>query len=227
MEQFGFTAINPLLVPRRFFWNSMTSKCSGLISGTTIGTSGVQRCALLLETTGVSVFAYASSIALISSFDISTAENTKSTVDATCSTSFTFITTSFFTASGIGVSIFQRPPTASSYVFPALLGLAARVTTSNHGWFSSREINLCPTIPVAPKIPTLNFCSIGFISLFFCGVHLCVSCHTIPIFSKLQLFFQFSCKYFLFCSMTACIASAPGAPIVLRRSTQFFMLMAS
>ena len=23
---------------------------------------------------------------------------------------------------------------------------------------------------------------------------------------KLQLFFQFSCKYFLFCSMTACIA---------------------
>ena len=62
-----------------------------MISGTTIGTSGVQRCALLLETTGVSVFAYASSIALISSFDISTAENIKSTVDATCSTSFTFI----------------------------------------------------------------------------------------------------------------------------------------
>ena len=62
-----------------------------------------------------------------------TALNTKSTVDATCSTSFTFITTSFFTASGIGVSIFQRPPTASSYVFPAERGLAANVVTSNHG----------------------------------------------------------------------------------------------
>ena len=38
----------------------------------------------------------------------------------------------------------------------ALLGLAATVTTSNHGWFSNSEINLCPTIPVAPKIPTFN-----------------------------------------------------------------------
>ena len=149
--------MNPRVVPRRFFWSGITSKCSALISGTTIGTSGVQRCALLLDTTGVSVFAYASSIALISSLLISTALNTKSTVDATCSTSFTLSTTSFFTASGIGVSIFQRSPTASSYVLPAERGLAATVTTSNHGWFSSREINLCPTIPVAPRIPTFNF----------------------------------------------------------------------
>ena len=165
MEQFGFTATKPLLVPRRFFWNSITLKCSGLISGTTIGTSGVQRCALLLETTGVSVFAYASSIARISSFVISTALNTKSTSNATFSISFTFITAIFFTHSGIGVCIFQRPPTASSYVFPAERGLAATVTTSNHGWSSSREINLWPTIPVAPKIPTFNFCSIFFLLL--------------------------------------------------------------
>ncbi len=61
-----------------FFLILMTSKCSGLISGTTIGTSGVQRCALLLDTTGVSVFAYASSIFDLS-FVISTALNTKST----------------------------------------------------------------------------------------------------------------------------------------------------
>ena len=133
MEQFGLTAINPRVVPRRFFCDSITSKCSGLISGTTIGTSGVHLWALLLETTGVSVFAYSSSIFLISSFDISTAENTKSTVAATFSTSFTFITIRFLTPSGIGVSIFHLPPTASSYVFPALLGLAATVTTSNHG----------------------------------------------------------------------------------------------
>ena len=57
MEQFGFTATKPFFVPRRFFCASITSKCSGLISGTTIGTSGVHLCALLLETTGVSVFA--------------------------------------------------------------------------------------------------------------------------------------------------------------------------
>ena len=40
--------------------------------------------------------------------------NTKSTLAATFSTSLTFMTTSFLTASGIGVVIFQRPPTASS-----------------------------------------------------------------------------------------------------------------
>ncbi len=133
MEQLGFTATNPRSVPRRFFWKSMTFICSGLISGTTIGTSGVHLWALLLETTGVSVLAYASSMALISSLDISTALNTKSTLEATASTSFTFITTRSFTASGMGVSIFQRPPTASSYRFPAERGLAAIVVTSNQG----------------------------------------------------------------------------------------------
>ena len=34
MEQFGFTATKPFLVPRRFFWNSITFMWSGLISGT-------------------------------------------------------------------------------------------------------------------------------------------------------------------------------------------------
>ena len=92
----------------------MTAICSGLISGTIMGTSGVHLWALLLDTTGVSVFAYASSIFLISSLDISTALNTKSTLEATASTSFTFMTVSFFTASGMGVSIFHLPATASS-----------------------------------------------------------------------------------------------------------------
>ena len=113
----------------------------------------------MFETTGVSVFAYSSSIALISSFDISTALKTKSTVEATASTSFTSITSMFLTASGIGVVIFHLPPTASSYVLPALLALAAIVTTSNQGWFSRRDMNLWPTIPVPPKMPTLNFFS--------------------------------------------------------------------
>ena len=57
IEQFGFTATKPLFVPRRSFWYLITSMCCGLISGTTIGTSGVHLWALLFETTGVSVFA--------------------------------------------------------------------------------------------------------------------------------------------------------------------------
>jgi len=151
--------MKPLVVPRRFFCDSITSKCSGFNSGTTIGTSGVHLWALLLDTTGVSVFAYSSSIFLISSLLISTALNTKSTLEATSSTLLTSSTIMFLTASGIGVVIFQRPPMASSYFLPALLGLAAIATTSNQGWFSSKEINLCPTIPVPPRIPTFNFLS--------------------------------------------------------------------
>ena len=149
--------MKPRFVPRRFFWASMISKCSQLISGITMGTSGVQRCALLLETTGVSDFAYRSSIARISSLDMFTAENTKSTSAAIESTSSMLRTTMFFTFSGIGVSIFHFPPTASSYVFPALRLLAARTQISYQGCSESSVIKRCPTIPVAPRIPTLNF----------------------------------------------------------------------
>ena len=46
-----------------------------------------------------------------------------------------------------------------------VIELAAIVVTSNHGWFSKREINLCPTIPVPPRIPTLSFSLITLISL--------------------------------------------------------------
>ncbi len=146
-------------MPRRFFWLLITSRCCGLSSGTTIGTSDVHLWALLLETTGVSVLAYSSSILLISSLDISTALKTKSTSEATLFTSLTSFTIMSFTVSGIGDAIFQRPPIASSYLFPALRGLAAIATTSNQGCFSNNEINLCPTIPVPPRIPALNFLS--------------------------------------------------------------------
>ena len=103
---------------------------------------------------------------MISSLLISTALNTKSTVEAISSTSLTFLSVRSATLAGIGVSIFHLPSTASLYFFPALRGDAATVTTSNQGWFSRRAINLCPTIPVAPRIPTLNF-SIAFSSFIF------------------------------------------------------------
>ena len=81
-----------------------------------MGTSGVQRCALLLETTGVSVFRVGFLDGLrISSLVISTALNTKSTAGGhLLHLVYIHATISFFTASGMGVSIFQRPPTASS-----------------------------------------------------------------------------------------------------------------
>ena len=47
-------------------------------------------------------------------FGMFTAENTKSTSLTTSSTSATFLTTMCLTNSGIGVSIFQRLPMASS-----------------------------------------------------------------------------------------------------------------
>lgn len=115
LHQLGLTAINPLVVPSLFFWASITLVCSGLTSGRIIGTSGVQRLALLLDTTGTSAFAYLSSNAFISSLGILTAQNTKSTFDTISSKSLSISYTDIFlTNSGIGVCIFQRPSTASS-----------------------------------------------------------------------------------------------------------------
>ena len=114
MEQLLLTAMKPRVVPRRFFCAGMISRCSGFISGMTIGTSGVQRLALLLETTGVSLLAYSSSSASISSFFMSTAEKTKSTSPATEATSEASLMTILFAHSGIGTSSAQRLETASS-----------------------------------------------------------------------------------------------------------------
>ena len=88
---------------------------SALISGTTMGTSSVQRLALLLETTGHSSLAYFSSRALISSFFISTAQKTKSTCPASFSASASASRiTSPLAISGMGVVMAQRLLTASS-----------------------------------------------------------------------------------------------------------------
>lgn len=48
--------MKPRLVPSRFLCAGMTSRCSALISGITMGTSGVKRLAELLDTTGISRF---------------------------------------------------------------------------------------------------------------------------------------------------------------------------
>src|SRR3569623_3529515 len=125
--------MKPRLVPSRLRCASITATWCELISGTIIGTSGVQRCAELFETSGVSARAYASSSFAVSSFAMSTAQNTKSTWLAIEATSDALPTGSFAVAFGTGVGIVQRPVTASPYDLPAELGLAATVVTSNHG----------------------------------------------------------------------------------------------
>src|SRR6266536_5278730 len=58
--------------------------------------------------------------------------------------------------SGSGDSAGHRPPTASTYSFPAEFADAATVTISNHGCSLSNRTNRWPTIPVAPKTATFN-----------------------------------------------------------------------
>jgi hypothetical protein len=66
----------------------------------------------------------------------------------------------------MGVSSAQRAPTASSYVFPALRGLAAITASSNHGCFSMRETKRCPTMPVPPMTPALNLLMMTSLSAY-------------------------------------------------------------
>ena len=80
-----------------------------------MGTSSVQRWAELLDTTGHSALAYRSSRVRISSFFMSTAQKTKSTMPAIFSTSSSALrTTRFLASSGMGVVMAQRFFTASS-----------------------------------------------------------------------------------------------------------------
>src|ERR1035437_7352039 len=60
----------------------------------------------------------------------------------------------FISAIGARMALFKRQRAASAYVRPSERSDAASHDTSNHGSCSSIWINLCPTMPVAPRIPT-------------------------------------------------------------------------
>ena len=49
----------------------------------------------------------------------------------------------------------------SPYVRPSDRSLAATQVSLNQGWPSSRRTSCCPTIPVAPRIPTSQPCVIA------------------------------------------------------------------
>ena len=90
------------------------SICWGFSSGTTMGTSGVNRLAELLDTTGHSCLAYCSSNARISSFFISTAQNTKSTIEVIFSISaWASYTGRSAMLAGMGLSMHHLLPSAS------------------------------------------------------------------------------------------------------------------
>ena len=78
-----------------------------------MGTSGVPRCAELLETTGVSRRAQASSSSRTAALGMSTAQKQKSTPSQTAAVSAASITTRFRAAWGMGSCMAQRPWTAS------------------------------------------------------------------------------------------------------------------
>jgi len=56
-----------------------------------------------------------------------------------------------------GIGVFKRQRAASAYVLPSERSEAASHATSNQGCRSSIWINLCPTTPVAPRMPMGSF----------------------------------------------------------------------
>src|SRR3984957_20742457 len=59
-------------------------------------------------------------------------------------------------AASVGTAVGNRHG-KSTYRFPADRSLAASQVVLNHGCASSSAINCCPTVPVAPRIPTSIF----------------------------------------------------------------------
>src|SRR6185437_14534424 len=113
----------------------------------TSGTSSAIRKALELETTAQPASANAGSISFAAV--ASSAAKTSFGVSFAGAAEFT---TSFATVEGIGVG--RRQVAASEYFLPADRSEAASHATSNHGCCSSSWINRCPTVPVAPRMPT-------------------------------------------------------------------------
>src|SRR5262245_31215306 len=92
---------------------------------------------------------------------MSTVQNTKSTWSAIAAMSVALPTVSLVAAAGTGVVSVHRPATASPYDLPADVALAATAVRSNQGCASRSATYLWPTMPVAPKTPTLSLLGIA------------------------------------------------------------------
>src|SRR5450631_2968578 len=118
---------------------------SPLTSGMTRGTSSCMRSALEFETTAHPASAKRGSIS--AAMEASRAAK----IIFGAPSGVAGETVILATAGGIGV--LRRQRAASAYPLPSERSEAASQATSNQGWCSSIWINLCPTTPVAPRIP--------------------------------------------------------------------------
>src|SRR5947199_2389757 len=144
-EQFELVTTKPPDF-RRQDWHSMSLMWSGLTSGMTNGTSFAMRSALEFEITAQPASAKRGS----SSAAMDASRAAKITLGAPLGAAAD--TRILATLAGIGV--FKRQRAASLYSRPSERSEAASHATSNHGWDSSIWIKRCPTMPVAPRIPT-------------------------------------------------------------------------
>src|SRR6202044_2903702 len=119
--------------------------CPAFTSGITNGTSDCIRNALEFETTAQPASAKRGSIS--------------AAIEASSAAKIIFGAPSgvagatLIAATFAGIGVFHRQRAASEKILPSERSDAASHATSNHGWRSSICINLCPTTPVAPRIP--------------------------------------------------------------------------
>src|SRR5579863_3336980 len=144
-EQLGLVTTNPPFFFRQL-WHSISLMWSGFTSGITRGTSFTMRSALELVITAHPASAKRGSI----SFAIAESSAAK----ITCGAASGVAGDTFIFATDAGIGVFSRQRAASAYSFPSERSDAASHTGSNQGWCSSIWINRCPTMPVAPRIPT-------------------------------------------------------------------------
>lgn len=71
---------------------------------------------------------------------------------------------------GMGCTCFQRPVVAWAYVFPALAALAPSTEISKCGCAARRRMKRCPTVPVAPRMPTRFLLAEGCADMVCVGV---------------------------------------------------------
>src|SRR6266849_2558445 len=127
-------------------WQSISLRWSGLTSGMTRGTSFVMRSALELVMTAQPASAKRGSS--------SAAMEVSSAAKITLGAPSGFPGETRILATRAGMAVFRRQRAASAYSRPSERSEAASHATSNQGWVSSIWIKRCPTMPVAPRIPT-------------------------------------------------------------------------
>src|SRR5208282_6167753 len=147
-EQLGLVTTYPPDWPRHDCL-SINRMWSPLTSGITRGTSACMRKALELETTAQPAAANCGS----SSRAMPASSAAKMIFGAPSGLAGETV----IFATGAGMEVFKRQRAASAYARPSDRSDAASHDTSNHGCCSSIWINLCPTMPVAPRIPTESF----------------------------------------------------------------------